>query len=122
MFWNDQSFSHDDALTAYEQDGTLTSFNQMSDLESDDIAGSPPEHSMFWEGGTEKIEPPEQGVPEEKLNLKKKEVEGETINIVPVRYAIDEIEDPKLNLLQSHLDCLKSGRGKAQQNTVRIQA
>ncbi len=95
MFWNDQSFSHDDALTAYEQDGTLISFNQMSDLESDDIAGSPPEHSMFWEGGTEKIEPPEQGVPEEKLNLKKKEVEGETINIVPVRYAIDEIEDPE---------------------------
>ncbi|WP_231115568.1 T6SS effector BTH_I2691 family protein [Vibrio coralliilyticus] len=95
MFWNDQSFSHDDAVTAYEQDGTLTSFNQMSDLESDDLAGSPPEHSMFWEGGTEKIEPPEQGVPEEKLNLKKKEVEGETINIVPVRYAIDEIEDPE---------------------------
>ncbi|MEI8639695.1 hypothetical protein [Vibrio coralliilyticus] len=55
MFWNDQSFSHDDAVTAYEQDGTLTSFNQMSDLESDDLAGSPPEHSMFWEGGRKKL-------------------------------------------------------------------
>ncbi|WP_252037007.1 MULTISPECIES: toxin VasX [Vibrio] len=95
MFWNNQPFSHDDAVSAYDQDGTLASLNQKSDIPSDDLAGSPPEHSMFWEGGTEKIEPPEQDVPAEKLNLKKKEVEGETINIVPVRYAIDEIDDPE---------------------------
>ncbi len=92
MFWEDHPYTHDAAVSAFEEDGSLSSLNQISELPSTHLDGLPPENSMYWEGTTEKIEPVVETKPE-LVNLAKPEQEAEavTAHFVPVRYAIDEL-------------------------------
>ncbi len=93
MFWHDNSYTHEEAVQAFESDGTLKSLNTVPTTASDDMAGSPPERSMFWEGETKKIDPPPPSEPEP-LNLKteKEPTEALPAHFIPVRYAIDQLE------------------------------
>lgn len=93
MFWYDNSYTYEEAVQAFESDGTLKSLNIVPTTESDDLAGSPPERSMFWEGETKKIDPPPPSEPEP-LNLKneKEPTEALPAHFIPVRYAIDQLE------------------------------
>ncbi|WP_050940850.1 T6SS effector BTH_I2691 family protein [Vibrio harveyi] len=93
MFWHDNSYTHEEAVQAFESDGTLKSLNTVPTTASDDMAGSPPERSMFWEGETKKIDPPPLSEPEP-LNLKteKEPTEALPAHFIPVRYAIDQLE------------------------------
>ncbi|MGL0923166.1 hypothetical protein XM79_c20086 [Vibrio vulnificus] len=93
LFWTDNSYSYDEAVSAYDKDGTLSSLTTKSAVASDDVSGSPPEHSMFWEGETKKIDPPPPSEPEP-LNLKseKEPTEALPAHFIPVRYAIDQLE------------------------------
>ncbi|EOY4664267.1 T6SS effector BTH_I2691 family protein [Vibrio alginolyticus] len=93
MFWYDNSYTYEEAVQAFERDGTLKSLNIVPTTESDDLAGSPPERSMFWEGETKKIDPPPPSEPEP-LNLKteKEATEASPAHFIPVRYAIDQLE------------------------------
>ncbi|NMS08166.1 hypothetical protein HKA85_03975, partial [Vibrio parahaemolyticus] len=93
MFWYDNSYTYEEAVQAFESDGTLKSLNIVPTTESDDLAGSPPERSMFWEGETKKIDPPPPSEPEP-LNLKteKEATEASPAHFIPVRYAIDQLE------------------------------
>lgn len=92
MFWEDHPYTHDAAVSAFEEDGSLSSLNQISELPSTHLDGLPPENSMYWEGATEKIEPVVETKPE-LVNLAKPEQEAETVtaHFFPVRYAIDEL-------------------------------
>lgn len=93
LFWTDNSYSYDEAVSAYDKDGTLSSLTTKSAVASDDVSGSPPEHSMFWEGETKKIDPPPPSEPQP-LNLKseKEPTEALPAHFIPVRYAIDQLE------------------------------
>ncbi|MGR5095474.1 T6SS effector BTH_I2691 family protein [Vibrio maritimus] len=93
MLWNDHPYTYEEAVAAYEKDGSLLSLTETSTEPSNDIEGSPPEHSMFWEGETKKIAPPPLSEPEP-LNLRteKKPTEALPAHFIPVRYAIDQLE------------------------------
>ncbi|MFN3015857.1 T6SS effector BTH_I2691 family protein [Vibrio coralliilyticus] len=93
MLWNDHPYTYEEAVSVYEQDGSLSSLTEVSTAPSNDIAGSPPESSMFWEGETKKIDPPPPSEPEP-LNLKteKEPTEALPAHFIPVRYAIDQLE------------------------------
>ncbi|MBN3575369.1 hypothetical protein [Vibrio neptunius] len=47
MFWDDHDFTFEQAKSAYEADGNLLSFANVSDTPAEDIDGAPPKHSMF---------------------------------------------------------------------------
>ncbi|MCG9680238.1 T6SS effector BTH_I2691 family protein [Vibrio sp. Isolate24] len=117
MFWVDHAYSCEEATAAYEADGNLLSFAKVSENPSDDVAGSPPKHSMFWEGGTEKIEPPVQKEPEpRKFTKPKTSSEAAPAHFVPVRYALDQLEseDTQSFGLPEHW----RGQGPARLNTL----
>lgn len=56
MFWKDNAYDYDAAAEAYSNAGTLSAVNQKPTKASDDQGGYPPEHSVFWQGGTDKAE------------------------------------------------------------------
>ncbi|MCC8252991.1 T6SS effector BTH_I2691 family protein [Vibrio campbellii] len=117
MFWHDNSYTHEEAVQAFESDGTLKSLNIVPTTASDDMAGSPPERSMFWEGGTKKIDPPPPSEPEP-LNLKteKEPTEALPAHFIPVRYAIDELETEETQPFGLPEEW--RGQGPAKLNTV----
>ncbi|PQJ39919.1 hypothetical protein BTO00_20975 [Vibrio campbellii] len=117
MFWHDNSYTHEEAVQAFESDGTLKSLNTVPTTASDDMAGSPPERSMFWEGGTKKIDPPPPSEPEP-LNLKneKEPTEALPAHFIPVRYAIDQLETEETQPFG--LPDEWKGQGPAKLNTV----
>ncbi|WP_052771936.1 toxin VasX [Vibrio mexicanus] len=92
MMWVNSKNSFAETALAYAQDGNLISLTEKSDLPATDICGSPPETSMFWEGGTEKIELNEIEALACDYTRNEPDQEVETVHFVPVRYAIDEIE------------------------------
>ncbi|HDM8162457.1 TPA: hypothetical protein P0E18_000247 [Vibrio harveyi] len=117
MFWHDNSYTHEEAVQAFESDGTLKSLNTVPTTASDDMAGSPPERSMFWEGETKKIDPPPPSEPEP-LNLKteKEPTEALPAHFIPVRYAIDQLETEETQPFG--LPDEWKGQGPAKLNTV----
>ncbi|EOX4973143.1 T6SS effector BTH_I2691 family protein [Vibrio alginolyticus] len=117
MFWHDNSYTHEEAVQAFESDGTLKSLNIVPTTESDDLAGSPPERSMFWEGETKKIDPPPPSEPEP-LNLKteKEATEASPAHFIPVRYAIDQLETEETQPFGLPEEW--KGQGPAKLNTV----
>lgn len=117
MFWHDNSYTHEEAVQAFESDGTLKSLNTVPTTASDDMAGSPPERSMFWEGETKKIDPPPPSEPEP-LNLKteKEPTEALPAHFIPVRYAIDQLETEETQPFG--LPDGWKGQGPAKLNTV----
>lgn len=117
MFWHDNSYTHEEAVQAFESDGTLKSLNTVPTTASDDMAGSPPERSMFWEGGTKKIDPPPPSEPEP-LNLKteKEPTEALPAHFIPVRYAIDQLETEETQPFGLPEEW--KGQGPAKLNTV----
>ncbi|WP_045460169.1 T6SS effector BTH_I2691 family protein [Vibrio hyugaensis] len=117
MFWHDNSYTHDEAIQAFESDGTLKSLNTVPTTASNDMAGSPPERSMFWEGETKKIDPPPPSEPEP-LNLKteKEPTEALPAHFIPVRYAIDQLETEETQPFG--LPDEWKGQGPAKLNTV----
>nr|WP_050907706.1 T6SS effector BTH_I2691 family protein [Vibrio harveyi] len=117
MFWHDNSYTHEDAVQAFESDGTLKSLNTVPTTASDDMAGSPPERSMFWEGETKKIDPPPPSEPEP-LNLKteKEPTEALPAHFIPVRYAIDQLETEETQPFGLPEEW--KGQGPAKLNTV----
>ncbi len=117
IFWHDNSYTHEEAVQAFESDGTLKSLNTVPTTASDDMAGSPPERSMFWEGETKKIEPPPPSEPEP-LNLKteKEPTEALPAHFIPVRYAIDQLETEETQPFG--LPDEWKGQGPAKLNTV----
>ncbi|MFN1515216.1 T6SS effector BTH_I2691 family protein [Vibrio owensii] len=117
MFWHDNSYTHEEAVQAFESDGTLKSLNNVPTTASDDMAGSPPERSMFWEGETKKIDPPPPSEPEP-LNLKteKEPTEALPAHFIPVRYAIDQLETEETKPFG--LPDEWKGQGPAKLNTV----
>ncbi|NAX24645.1 DUF2235 domain-containing protein, partial [Vibrio sp. V38_P2S17PM301] len=50
------AYDYDAAAEAYSNAGTLSAVNQKPTKASDDQGGYPPEHSVFWQGGTDKAE------------------------------------------------------------------
>ncbi|GAK19748.1 LOW QUALITY PROTEIN: membrane protein [Vibrio sp. JCM 19052] len=117
MFWHDNSYTHEEAVQAFESDGTLKSLNTVPTTASDDMAGSPPERSMFWEGETKKSDPPPPSEPEP-LNLKteKEPTEALPAHFIPVRYAIDQLETEETKPFG--LPDEWKGQGPAKLNTV----
>ncbi|WP_104040097.1 T6SS effector BTH_I2691 family protein [Vibrio hyugaensis] len=117
MFWHDNSYTHEEAVQAFESDGTLKSLNTVPTTASDDMAGSPPERSMFWEGETKKIDPPPPSEPEP-LNLKteKEPTEALPAHFIPVRYAIDQLETEETQPFGLPVEW--KGQGPAKLNTV----
>ncbi|UQA50803.1 T6SS effector BTH_I2691 family protein [Vibrio sp. ED002] len=117
MFWHDNSYTHGEAVQAFESDGTLKSLNTVPTTASDDMAGSPPERSMFWEGETKKIDPPPPSEPEP-LNLKteKEPTEALPAHFIPVRYAIDQLETEEAQPFGLPEEW--KGQGPAKLNTV----
>ncbi|MDW1602603.1 T6SS effector BTH_I2691 family protein [Vibrio sp. Vb2960] len=117
MFWYDNSYTYEEAVQAFESDGTLKSLNIVPTTESDDLAGSPPERSMFWEGETKKIDPPPPSEPEP-LNLKteKEATEASPAHFIPVRYAIDQLETEETQPFGLPEEW--KGQGAAKLNTV----
>ncbi|GLR03146.1 hypothetical protein GCM10007906_07330 [Vibrio hyugaensis] len=117
MFWHDNSYTHEEAVQAFESDGTLKSLNTVPTTASDDMAGSPPERSMFWEGETKKIDPPPPSEPKP-LNLKteKEPTEALPAHFVPVRYAIDQLETEETQPFGLPEEW--KGQGPAKLNTV----
>ncbi|MFB5142835.1 T6SS effector BTH_I2691 family protein [Vibrio diabolicus] len=117
MFWHDNSYTYEEAVQAFESDGTLKSLNIVPTTESDDLAGSPPESSMFWEGETKKIDPPPPSEPEP-LNLKneKEPTEALPAHFIPVRYAIDQLETEETQPFGLPEEW--KGQGPAKLNTV----
>ncbi|MFM2622910.1 T6SS effector BTH_I2691 family protein [Vibrio owensii] len=117
MFWHDNSYTHEEAVQAFESDGTLKSLNTVPTTASDDMAGSPPERSMFWEGETKKIDPPPPSEPEP-LNLKteKEPTEALPAHFIPVRYAIDQLETEETQPFGLPEEW--RGQGPAKLNTV----
>ncbi|HHF3126090.1 TPA: T6SS effector BTH_I2691 family protein [Vibrio alginolyticus] len=117
MFWYDNSYTYEEAVQAFERDGTLKSLNIVPTTESDDLAGSPPERSMFWEGETKKIDPPPPSEPEP-LNLKteKEATEASPAHFIPVRYAIDQLETEETQPFGLPEEW--KGQGPAKLNTV----
>lgn len=117
MFWHDNSYTYEEAVQAFESDGTLKSLNIVPTTESDDLAGSPPERSMFWEGETKKIDPPPPSEPEP-LNLKneKEPTEALPAHFIPVRYAIDQLETEETQSFGLPEEW--KGQGPAKLNTV----
>ncbi|HDZ3731110.1 TPA: hypothetical protein RSW61_002719 [Vibrio harveyi] len=117
MFWHDNSYTHEEAVQAFESDGTLKSLNTVPTTTSDDMAGSPPERSMFWEGETKKIDPPPPSEPEP-LNLKteKEPTEALPAHFIPVRYAIDQLETEETQPFGLPEEW--KGQGPAKLNTV----
>lgn len=117
MFWHDNSYTHEEAVQAFESDGTLKSLNTVPTTASDDMAGSPPERSMFWEGETKKIDPPPPSEPEP-LNLKteKEPTEALPAHFIPVRYAIDQLETEETQPFG--LPDEWKGQGPAKLNTI----
>ncbi|MFW8651237.1 T6SS effector BTH_I2691 family protein [Vibrio diabolicus] len=117
MFWHDNSYTHEEAVQAFESDGTLKSLNIVPTTESDDLAGSPPKRSMFWEGETKKIDPPPPSEPEP-LNLKneKEPTEALPAHFIPVRYAIDQLETEETQPFGLPEEW--KGQGPAKLNTV----
>ncbi|BCG18250.1 hypothetical protein HLBS07_21020 [Vibrio alginolyticus] len=53
MFWYDNSYTYEEAVQAFESDGTLKSLNIVPTTESDDLAGSPP-RAQYVLGGRNK--------------------------------------------------------------------
>lgn len=117
MFWHDNSYTHEEAVQAFESDGTLKSLNTVPTTASDDMAGSPPERSMFWEGETKKIDPPPPSEPEP-LNLKteKEPTDALPAHFIPVRYAIDQLETEETQPFGLPEEW--KGQGPAKLNTV----
>ncbi|MGR5434082.1 T6SS effector BTH_I2691 family protein [Vibrio owensii] len=117
MFWHDNSYTHEEAVQAFESDGTLKSLNTVPTTASDDMAGSPPERSMFWEGKTKKIDPPPPSEPEP-LNLKteKEPTEALPAHFIPVRYAIDQLETEETQPFGLPEEW--KGQGPAKLNTI----
>ncbi|UTZ27613.1 hypothetical protein HB761_13145 [Vibrio campbellii] len=117
MFWHDNSYTYEEAVQAFESDGTLKSLNTVPTTASDDMAGSPPERSMFWEGETKKIDPPPPSEPET-LNLKneKEPTEALPAHFIPVRYAIDQLETEETQPFGLPEEW--KGQGPAKLNTV----
>ncbi|WP_157617629.1 toxin VasX [Vibrio mexicanus] len=93
MMWVNSKNSFAESYAIYARDGNLISLTEKSEQESNDVDGSPPETSMFWEGGTEKIEPNEAEPELCDYSRKEDEQEVETVHFIPVRYAIDELAD-----------------------------
>ncbi len=117
MFWHDNSYTHEEAVQAFESDGTLKSLNTVPTTASDDMAGSPPERSMFWEGETKKIDPPPPSEPEPLyLKTEKEPTEALPAHFIPVRYAIDQLETEETQPFGLPEEW--KGQGPAKLNTV----
>ena len=117
MLWNDHPYTYEEAVAAYERDGSLSSLTETSTAPSNDIAGSPPERSMFWEGETKKIDPPPPSEPEP-LNLKteKEPTDALSAHFIPVRYAIDQLDNEDTSPFG--LPTEWQGKGPAKLNTI----
>lgn len=93
MYWNDHPYTYEEAVAVFEKDGSLFSLTEAPVTPSNDIEGSPPENSMFWEGGTEKIDPPT--IPEPRtidMTQRNEPKEVGAAHFIPVRYAIDQTD------------------------------
>ncbi len=77
IHWLTSPYSYDDAVSEYEANGHLLNLTAQPDTVSDDLAGSPPERSMFWEGETQPVDP----------------VSGEPVHWIEVRF-VDEYNQP----------------------------
>ena len=97
MFWEHSDYTYEEATKAYDRDGTLAQFVKPRTYPSDDINGLPPKHSMYWQGDTSKLDIPStpQSAPPTLLDLvPKKKPEKADAHFIPVRYAIDQMDDP----------------------------
>ncbi|MFD2016539.1 hypothetical protein ACFSJQ_14845 [Vibrio olivae] len=50
IHWLTSPYSYDDAVSEYDANGHLLNLTDQPDTVSDDLAGSPPERSMFGKG------------------------------------------------------------------------
>ncbi|GLT18230.1 hypothetical protein GCM10007938_20080 [Vibrio zhanjiangensis] len=117
MFWNDHPYTYEEAVVAYERDGTLSSLTEVSTAPSNDIAGSPPKTSMFWEGGTEKIDPPSKPEPRTiDMTQRNEPKQAGPAHFIPVRYAIDQLDSEDTSPFG--LPAEWHGKGPAKLNTI----
>ena len=117
MLWNDHPYTYEEAVAVYERDGSLSSLTETSTAPSNDIAGSPPERSMFWEGETKKIDPPSKPEPRT-INMTQRNEPKEVgpAHIIPVRYAIDQLDSEDASPFG--LPTKWQGKGPAKLNTI----
>ncbi|MCB5360760.1 T6SS effector BTH_I2691 family protein [Vibrio lentus] len=117
MLWNDHPYTLEEAVAAYESDGSLSSLTETSTAPSNDIAGSPPERSMFWEGETKKIDPPSKPEPRTiDMTQRNEPKEVGPAHIIPVRYAIDQLDSEDASPFG--LPTKWQGKGPAKLNTI----
>ncbi|EOV0145634.1 T6SS effector BTH_I2691 family protein [Vibrio vulnificus] len=117
MLWNDHPYTYEEAVAAYEKDGTLSSLTEASTAPSNDIAGSPPESSMFWEGETKKIDPPSKPEPRTiDMTQRNEPTEAGPAHFIPVRYAIDQLDNEDTSPFG--LPTEWQGKGPAKLNTI----
>ncbi|PML11637.1 T6SS effector BTH_I2691 family protein [Vibrio lentus] len=117
MLWNDHPYTLEEAVAAYESDGSLSSLTETSTAPSNDIAGSPPERSMFWEGETKKIDPPSKPEPRTiDMTQRNEPEEGGPAHFIPVRYAIDQLDSEDASPFG--LPTKWQGKGPAKLNTI----
>lgn len=57
MHWQTSSYSYEQAVSEYDAKGHLLDLTEKPSGLSDDQAGSPPTHSLFWEGEAAPIDP-----------------------------------------------------------------
>ncbi|MEZ8348258.1 T6SS effector BTH_I2691 family protein [Vibrio splendidus] len=117
MLWNDHPYTLEEAVAAYESDGSLSSLTETSTAPSNDIAGSPPERSMFWEGETKKIDPPSKPEPRTiDMTQRNEPKDVGPAHIIPVRYAIDQLDSEDASPFG--LPTKWQGKGPAKLNTI----
>lgn len=117
MLWNDHPYTYEEAVAVYERDGSLSSLTETSTAPSNDIAGSPPERSMFWEGETKKIDPPSKPEPRTiDMTQRNEPKEVGPAHIIPVRYAIDQLDSEDASPFG--LPTKWQGKGPAKLNTI----
>ncbi|WP_093275731.1 DUF2235 domain-containing protein [Vibrio xiamenensis] len=56
MHWRTSPYTYEQAVSEYDAKGHLLDLTEKPNQASDDQAGSPPEHSLFWQGQTEPID------------------------------------------------------------------
>ncbi len=57
MHWRTSPYTYEQAVSEYDAKGHLLDLTEKPTQASDDQAGSPPEHSLFWQGQTEPKDP-----------------------------------------------------------------
>ena len=57
MHWRTSPYTYEQAVSEYDSKGHLLDLTEKPNQASDDQAGSPPEHSVFWQGHTEPKDP-----------------------------------------------------------------